>query len=220
MRLGIVAEGPADIAVLRNILKGWLGLERDQVFPIRPDLAEDETDVAGYRAPRPEEFSNWRLVIEECRAHTGIQTFLDNLLDDEGLVVVQIDTAEAHLDGYDVARPDRKDPSYADLIRALVIAKLDALLGPTLAVRVRYAIAVEETDAWVLTLYEDGKKDTGSILNPKKKLDLLLSKSKTRTVSKSGYDRYHALTVDFRTRKKLDACAKRNRSLRRFVDSL
>ncbi len=53
----------------------------------------DWTYVAGDKAPRPEELSNWRLVIEECRAHTGIQTFLDNLLEDEGAAKAQIELA-------------------------------------------------------------------------------------------------------------------------------
>jgi hypothetical protein len=59
MKVGIVAEGPADVAVIRNILKGKLGVEGTDARAIRPKLAEDKTDLvgrdaaAGYRAPAP-----------------------------------------------------------------------------------------------------------------------------------------------------------------------
>lgn len=100
--IGIVAEGPSDIAVLRNILKGKLGLDRDLTYTIRPELDTDATDLGAgrYRAQRPEEYSNWTLVLEECRTRTRIQEFLGNQIEEESFVVVQIDTAEAHLPGY------------------------------------------------------------------------------------------------------------------------
>lgn len=218
MRIGIVAEGPADVAVIRNILKGKLGMERSDTHVIRPELSEDATDLAerGYRPQREVEFSNWRLVLEECRERTRIETFLVNQIDEERLVVVHLDTAEAHEPGYDIARPDRGADGYCDALRALVVAKLDAYLGPSLAAQVRHAIAVEETDAWVLTLHDkQDKRDTSARLHPKERL---------KHVMKLGADpapeRYHELTRELRQRKTLDACAKRNRSLRLFVDSL
>jgi hypothetical protein len=119
MQVGIVAEGPSDVAVLRNILKGWLGLGQNDV-----------------------------------------------------------------------------------------------------AARVRYAVAVEETDAWVLSLYSEGKKDTGAVGDPKKQLERHPAWQKHKKGGKSPYEHYHALTIDFRARKKLHAAANRNRSLRLFVDSL
>lgn len=51
MIVGIVAEGPADIAVLRNILKGALGIDRDMTVAIRPELAQDATDLNGALLP-------------------------------------------------------------------------------------------------------------------------------------------------------------------------
>jgi len=43
MRIGIIAEGTTDQAVLENILKG-LGYDESDIIPIRPDLSMDETD--------------------------------------------------------------------------------------------------------------------------------------------------------------------------------
>jgi hypothetical protein len=233
---GIVAEGKADIAVIRNILRGKLGIERDEAVAIRPELAEDETDlVAGFRATKPEQYSNWGLVLEECKAGAKIRDFLGDQRMEERLVVVHIDTAEAHLPGYDIARPDRQAPDYSDLLRAMVAAKIDGLLGPDLAPGVRHAIAIEETEAWVLTIHdEQGDRDTGTRLDPKKRLRYVLDgkaprgktrgtrprEGETRARKRSEYDLYDELSFDFRDSDRLDACAGRNRSFRLFVDSL
>jgi hypothetical protein len=172
--IGLVAEGAADIAVVRNILKGKLGIDRDLTYAIRPELAEDATDLGerrAYRDQRPEEFGNWTLVLEECRKGTQIEDFLRNQIDEDSFVVVQIDTAEAHLPAYDVVRPARGRPDYVEALRALVVAKIAALLGPELEPDVRHAVAVEETDAWVLTIHDgQDERDTGLRLDPKKRL--------------------------------------------------
>ena len=245
MKVGIVAEGPSDVAVLRNILKGKLDLDKKDVLPIRPELAEDETDLAehgrggAYEEQSEREHSNWLLVLRECEARENIAAFLDTPLDEERLVVVQIDTAEAHLTGYDVARPaDRKAKTYCDELRQRVVDKINGLLGPELAERVRHAVAVEETDAWVLTIHDREQQDTSSRGDPKKRLEFVLGKKGSAPQAKgakgastpkrakggaraaSAYELYHALSEAFRDTRQLPACAKRNRSLLLFVDSL
>src|SRR4051812_47399717 len=134
MKVGIVVEGPADVAVLRNILKGWLGLERKDVLAIRPELFQDETDLAapGFRPQAATEFSNWLLVIEECRQRTRIEDFVNSPNEGESCVVVHLNTAEVHLPGYDIARPERKENGYGEALRDRVVAKLEALLGEVL----------------------------------------------------------------------------------------
>jgi hypothetical protein len=254
MKVGIVAEGPADIAVLRNILHGKLGLQRKDSLALRPELSRDETDLAadgaafGYRAPTPESYSNWALVLEECRCRTKIEEFLMTPLAGERFVIVHIDTAEAHHNGYDIPRPDRKRTDYSDRLRALVAEKIDALLGSELAKGVRHAIAIEETEAWVLTIHDDQHGDTGARQNSKERLRFVLygkapkvrrdskvrdkpprgnksgekkpSDDEGRRERKSEYDLHDALSLEFRDRSRLEACAQRNRSLRLFVDSL
>ncbi len=243
MRVGIVAEGPADVAVLMNILHGKLGVERKDVLPIRPELTLDETDLAerrraGYQPPRPGEFSNWALVLEECGQRETLRAFLESPIDDDRLLVVQIDTAEAELKGYDVRRPDPAAADYVATLRALVVARLTALVGPAIARRTRFAVAVEETDAWVLTLFAPGEKDTGLIRNPKKKLELLRETASSTRAKKpqdsrrarggaappggrrSSFDRALAESEGFRDPEALAACLPRNRSLELFVASL
>lgn len=245
MKVGIIAEGPSDVAVLRNILKGKLNLDRKDVLPIRPELAEDETDLAApgrggaYQEQSEQERSNWLFVLRECEARESIESFLDSPLEEERLVVVQIDTAEAHLTGYDVARPaDRKARTYCDELRQRVVDKINALLGPELAERVRHAVAVEETDAWVLTIHDRERQDTSSRGDPKKRLDFLLQEKGSTQKAKGAkgasgpkrgkggaraqtvYELYHTLSEAFRDAGQLAACTKRNRSLLLFVDSL
>lgn len=249
MRVGIVAEGPADIAVLRNILAGKLGLQQKDSIAIRPELSEDETDLAenkaagGYRAPTPETYSNWTIVLEECRSRTRIAEFLESPLAGERLVIIHIDTAEAHHKGYDIARPERKAADYCDRLRALVVQKINDLLGPDLAKEVRHAVAVEETDAWVLTIHDDQDTiDTCTRADPKKRLCFVLDRQGSKMKSKpsrndktraqrlkggqarqkqtSEYDLHDGLSLYFRELTRLEACAERNRSLKLFVDSL
>ena len=63
MRVGVIAEGPADFAVVRSIIKAVLGLDEAEVDSIRPDLQSDETSRY---APATRAFSNWEIVKQEC----------------------------------------------------------------------------------------------------------------------------------------------------------
>ena len=220
MRIGIIAEGRGDLAVIANILKGWLDLDFEHVQFLRPEYSLDETDL---HEMREEQHSNWLLVKHECIDYTRIQDFLDVPVDEERLVVIHIDTAEAELAGYDVARPVTKGHDYAVELRRRVAAKLDEWIGERKTEHLRYAIAVEETDAWILALYST--KETSAHRDPKKRLaselDRQLSdKECKRLFQHKAYDRYDKLSQDFRKRSTLRTCAKRNHSLREFLESL
>ena len=109
MRVGVIAEGPADFAVVRSILKAVLGLDAADVDSIRPDLQSDETSL---HTPSARTFSNWEIVKQECIEGASIKAYLANIVDEVRLVVVHIDTAECHLPGYGVVRPPRDAESY------------------------------------------------------------------------------------------------------------
>jgi hypothetical protein len=243
VKVGVVAEGPSDVAVLLNILFGTLGVERKDVVPIRPELTTDETDLAerrkgGYQPPSKQQFSNWLLVLEECRERTRLLDFLDSPIDEPRFLVVQIDTAEAELPGFDVPRPDHDSRVYVEELRARVVSKLTSLLGADLARQSRFAVAVEEIDAWLLTLHAPGDVDTGLQRNPKKKLEFIVASSASsaaksrgssppkaskrgdRPAKRSPFETYHEQSLAFRDERTLSAGARRNRSLQMFVDSL
>lgn len=222
MKVGIIAEGPGDVAVLVNILKGKLGLGGNDVLAIRPDLARDETDLHEMAA---EQFSNWGIVKQECVNRERIDAFLEPFAD-ERLVVIHIDTAEAELAGYDVKRPARQEADYASKLRQRVVEQITAWLGGEHAALIRHAVAVEETDAWLLPLWSSHKETAGRP-DPKKDLKMALNKSnklsdkeRKKLFQLGAHDLYATLSEPLRKRKNLDECATRNESLRLFVDSL
>ena len=45
MRLGIIAEGKADIAVIKAVLKALKGIDGSDVVQLRPSEQFDETDL-------------------------------------------------------------------------------------------------------------------------------------------------------------------------------
>ncbi len=222
MRAGVIAEGRADLAVVRNVLEGWLGVDRDEVRFLVPEYDEDATDRHGMAV---EQRSNWLRVRDECRAGERVREFLALHAADDPFVVVQIDAAEAAEPGYDVARPDRAAPDFAVALRERVVACIDAWLPEEVRPRVRHAVAVEETDAWVLTLFVE--KDTCALPRPKESLDRVLNgpgspveRDRKRFFLLDVFTQADRLTRDLRKRKALAACAKHNASLRAFLDEL
>jgi hypothetical protein len=45
MRIGVIAEGRGDLAVLTNIFKGQLGLDSEDIQYLRPEYSLDETET-------------------------------------------------------------------------------------------------------------------------------------------------------------------------------
>ncbi len=222
MRAGIIAEWRGDLAVLRNVLEGWLGFARDEVRFLVPAYDLDNTDR---HTMEEAQRSNWLRVRDECQAAERIREFLALHADDDPLVVVHLDTAEASEVGFDVERPDRAAPDFAACLRDRVGARLDAWLPEDVVPRVRRAIAVEETDAWVLALFLD--KETTALPRPKETLDRTLNgpgspieRERRRFFQLDVFARYDRLTRDLRKRKTLAVCAARNVSLRAFLDEL
>lgn len=220
MRVGLVAEGRGDLAVLVNILKGKLGLDKEDIQFIRPEYQLDETDLHDQTEA---ERGGWGRVKRECVERDKIDEFLQNSIDPEPLVVIQIDTAEAEFTGYDVKKPSREEPAYVDLLRQRMVDKINEWLDGHFTGHVRYAITVEETDAWVLAIHASG--DTAGHRDPKRELVKVINrtmadKERKRLFQLKTYPRYDELTRSFRKARELEKHANRNRSLRLFVDSL
>ena len=76
MRLGIIAEGKADIAVIKAVLKALKGIDGSDVVQLRPSEQFDETDLNEMN------FSNWNLVLKSCEDNNLLQFFFDVLADD------------------------------------------------------------------------------------------------------------------------------------------
>lgn len=220
MRVGLVTEGRGDLAVLVNILKGKLGLDFEDIQFIRPEYDMDETDVHDQAEALR---GGWGRVKRECLERGRIREFVANAIDEDILVVIHIDTAEAHHTRYDVERPPRDAPDYVELLRQRVVERINSWLGDEGVERVRYAVAVEETEAWLLTIHS--RKDTATYGDPKKQLNTLINKTmaekdRKRHFQLKEYAQADALSRPFRKLRELEGCAGRNRSLWLFVESL
>lgn len=69
MKIGIIAEGWADVEIIRAILGRLAGLDRSDMISIRPEEQKDETDL------NAKNFSNWYLVLEECKREETLIRF-------------------------------------------------------------------------------------------------------------------------------------------------
>ena len=191
MRIGIISEGHTDRAVIVNLIIGLVGLDSSDIEPLRPIYLKDETDKA---ANNPLTFSNWSIVKEECETRELIDGFLQ--IDGQEFVIIHIDTAEAEL--YGITRPDKKSNSYCRDLYVLVREKIVSWLGEEKN-EIICAIAIEEIDAWVLTIF-DGRM-TCKLPNPKKTLIQVLNKKSIN--SSPTYDNFLALSDPFSSKKKL-----------------
>lgn len=226
MRVGVVSEGRADFAVVRNLLKAALDLDAADVQSIRPDLQTDETSR---HAPGARTFSNWALVREECEQWAAIEAYLDESLDEPRLVVVHVDTAECHLPGFDVARPDRTAEGYVGACHGAVLAALRGWTQGRRDAQLVGAVAVEETDAWLLAHYAPERgEDTGALPNPKERLQRAIERTNALSDrereslqrERNTLTRYHRLSEPLRKPKALRAALAHNASLARFVEHL
>ena len=236
MQIGIIAEGKSDLSVIINILRGIFDINDGSITYLRPELHVDETDLSEEGKTgemREDEFSNWTLVKKECQSKEKIIDFLDVPILDERFVVIQIDTAECEDKGYDVVRPQKKNSNryredYSKELVEAVAIKMNEWLGNNEEInenQLVFAIAVEETEAWLLTQYESGRQDTAKYNDPKKRLDTVLnqkfSKKKINEIlKKSVLEKHNLLSKPFSQKKKLDKYRKLNHSLDAFCVSL
>lgn len=177
MRIGILAEGFADAHVIRAIVKKLLGSEGIEFKVLRPEEAFDETDLQAMN------FSNWQLVFESCKDEVLLGTFFDGI-EGEAMMIVHVDTAEREMEGYDIHEPVRtRGVDYSDysvVLRENVKRKVESLIPDPYRDRIAYAIAIEETDAWLIPLFENKKADTASHVRSKETLQFLIGTDQKR----------------------------------------
>lgn len=226
MIVGIYAEGRADLAVITNILKGALNIDRSDLRYELPEFHLDQTDLHTMPA---EQHSSWTVVKTVCQERILIDEFFANPIIQELFIVIQIDTAERHLADYNLTEPVKsKDigaEEYCNELRVNVIGKINEWLENAYQENIAYAIAIEEIDAWVLTIYDSKTADTSLYQNPKEKLSNEINrtfsdKAKKALNSMKTFERYETLSQDFRKKKKLAVCTTKNESLKLFCESL
>lgn len=189
MRIGIIAEGRSDIAVIQNILKGVTGLNTNNFIPIVPII--DNTSKAHLN---PDTFSSWSVVKTECINKPKISKFLK--LADSTHIVIHLDTAEAS--DYGIILPSIEDADYCKKLRDTVIAKIKEWLGNEHNFdNTLYAIAIQEIDSWVLTIYS--QVQNCEIIDAKKAF-----KKSIPYKYEEGYKSYNAYSQDFSNKNKTE----------------
>lgn len=215
MRIGIIAEGFADANVIKAIVKKLMGYDSADMRVLRPEEAFDETDLQAMN------FSNWGLVFESCKDESFLSAFFDTL-EGDAMLIVHVDTAERGLKGYEVNEPQRTKgvdyEEYTEQLRVNVMQKISAFIPEAYRERIIYAIAVEETDAWLIPLFDNKAGDTATHARAKEMLAKLIGADKK--IAKSYIDTKHK-SLDYEKlgkelAKDLKSCRKHNKSLDLF----
>ena len=210
MNIGVICEGHTDRVVIENILKGLKGIDSAQIIPIRPQSDFDETDLADM--PK-DSFGGWSAVKQECESRVKIDEFL--LFEGNDFVVIQIDSVESN--EYGVPQPI-KDENFCTKLRSDIIDKIDEWLNGLSKSDVLYAVAIGETEAWILAQHDN--KDSSKSADPKDKLKSVLSK-KSIKYSHAPRD-FKGISSGFAKKKnytKFNYFA-RNQSLKDFCDEI
>ncbi|MCK5522895.1 MAG: hypothetical protein KAI83_07150 [Thiomargarita sp.] len=222
MYIGIIAEGKSDLAVIRNILKGKISIDTSDIMYLQPELDFDETDLHNMSK---EQFSNWVLVKQACLEKKKLADFFS--VEEERYIILQIDTAEVEEINYEVKRPKKHaNPDYSRVLRNNVVDKINEWLENQFSEQIFYAIAIEETEAWVLTIYTNKKGDTCRHNDPKMTLDKVLNekfseKDKNKILKNDNkLEKFDKLSKKFGRKKDLMRYVKLNESLKLFCDSL
>ena len=170
---------------------------------------------------RPEEYSNWTLVKKESVERINIEEFFEegNIFEEKRNLIIHIDTAECGDKGYEVVRPN-KDKNYCINLRENIIEKIKEWLENEFLDDTYFAVAIEETEAWLYALYEN--KDTSKSATPKEAFKRYLNKNKIKVNSNDAYQRAKILSDNFTKlkKKKIKSCLENNLSLKLFVESL
>jgi hypothetical protein len=175
MDIRIIAEGPADRDIIKAIVRAITKVEPENIVGILPSDLVDETDrYSG-------DFSDWYIVLEKISDEDFLARAMATVQGDF-ILVVHIDTAERGEIGYDVSIPVRSGSmdwnQYAIDLREAVKQKLETLIPPEYRDHVAYAIAIEETEAWIIPLCESVRHDTASHVRPKERLEGIIGSDK------------------------------------------
>ena len=211
MRVGIIAEGTEDQAVIKNILRAF----NIDGYAIRPSLGTDES---GKHLANQSTIGTFQGVKNACLQPDDFERALNVLGDD--FLVIHLDTAEIDQHDFPFIRPNKTDTDYCVQLLQKVIEQINAWLDNNYQAQLVYAICIEEIEAWILTLYL--KEDTSEIVNVKNKLKHLLSvKNITSKGCSTNADFYEKkVSCNFRKTKTLQKCLPYNKSLLAFVESI
>lgn len=215
MDVRIIAEGPADGDIVKAIVHSITKVEQENIECLLPSDLVDETDRYSGN------FSDWYIVLEKISDEDFLAGAMATVQGDF-ILVVHIDTAERGHVGYEVNSPIRSGnvewEQYATELRDAVKQKLEALIPNEFRDHIAYAIAIEETEAWVIPVFESLRHDTAKHAKPKESLERTIGKDKKW---KRQYVNKAKKALDYQNLGKalvrnLEHCRSNNQSLNAF----
>ena len=108
---------------------------------------------------------------------------------------------------------------YCEQLHATVKQKIVEIVPEAYRDKVAYAIAIEETDAWLIPLFETSCKETAQYANPKEHLHYLINRidgKKKNNYIDTDKKNLNYVYIAKDMRKKLKQCRQKNRSLDLF----
>lgn len=215
MRFGIIAEGGEDQAVITNILQAFK-IDSSDVVRIKPSLQIDETDKNN---PENATIGTFQGVKNACEGNTldsgdKKRPRFENAFNVSAIdyMIIHVDTAEIENHNFSFSRPQKQgNENYANELREQTITLIDNWLEQNYKNQLLYAVAIEEIEAWVLTIYE-GRNSVQSA-DAKNRLNRVLKDTKNKNDFKK-------ISEGFNKIKNLKLFAKRNQSLSLFVHSV
>jgi hypothetical protein len=195
--------------VIRLILKAY-GVDGSDIVDIRPSLQRDATDAAD------SSIGTFQGVKNACEGKDGMRPDFERffIFSDQQFMVIHLDTAEIEQQNFTFTKPHKTNNlDYCTQLRNSVIDLINTWLDHQYSNQLLYAIAIEEIEAWCLTLYL--QSDTAQSADPKSRFWKEANRKKIK-----GATSLADLCKDFSKLKKLKACLPYNQSLKDFADSV
>lgn len=225
MKFAIFCEGKSDAAVITNILKGTLNIDKSDIKYSIPELEFDETDLFNQN---PLKFGSWTLVKEACVNREQLRMYFENqTTETEHYAIIQIDSAERNEKEFNVINPlkNKNYPEYSSTLYENIKTKMSDWLNNEYLDKIIFAICIEEIEAWLITRFTDYNSDTSKENKPKEFFKsnwskIYKKKEISRLTNLNVFDEYYEHSTVFRKHKSLEVLRKKNVSLDTFCSNL
>ncbi len=166
LTFGLVAEGPTDHAVLKNILYGCFDdadKEKHRAVELQPNL--DATDTANYQP-----HGGWTRVFDYCKSTAFYEALTYNAVD---FVIVQIDTDRSFETNFDVPHTNAQgkkhdEATLIELVKQKFIQEINAHnvgFYDEYQDRILFAISIHSLECWLLPIFYDHPKQQSATKN-------------------------------------------------------
>jgi hypothetical protein len=223
LTFGLVAEGPTDHAVLKNIFYGCFDdadKKKHRTVELQPNL--DATDAANYQP-----HGGWTRVFDYCKSTAFYEALTSNAID---FLIVQMDTDRSFEQNFDVPHSNAQGKKHSveelmELVKRKFIQEINtnkAGFYEQYQDRIFFAISVHSLECWLLPIFYDLPKQQSATnnccfkLSQKTAIECENKKSNNYKNSKQ----YAKISLKYVNTTFFDAKYPTNISLNHFVEQL